>query len=55
MGHEVEIKTDRKFMQDTVIPFLQKLMVADWDNFEDPRLAAEELYGMILMHLNPPD
>ena len=30
-------------------------MVADWDNYEDPRIAADELYARILMYLNPPD
>jgi len=55
MGHEVEILTERKFIQEYIIPRLQEMMVADWDNFEDPRLAAEELYASTLMYLNPPD
>jgi len=55
MGLEVNVKTDREYIQLEIIPRLQEMMVADWDNVEDPRLAAEELYGMILMHLNPPD
>ena len=55
MGHEVEIITDRQFIQETIIPRLQEMMVADWDNFEDPRLAAVELYASTLMYLNPPE
>lgn len=53
MGHEVI--TDRQFIQQTIIPRLQEMMVADWDNFEDPRLAAEELYASTLYYLNPPE
>ena len=52
MGHEL---TDRHYMQQIIIPWLQNMMVADWDNFEDPRLAAEELYASTLMYLNPPE
>ena len=55
MGHEVEVLTERKFIQEHIIPRLMEMMVADWDNFEDPRLAAEELYTTILMYLNPPE
>lgn len=55
MGHEVDIITERQFIQQTIIPRLQEMMVADWDNFEDPRLAAEELYASTLMYLNPPE
>jgi len=51
----LEVKTDREYIQQEIVPYLQQMMVADWDNVEDPRLAAEELYGMIIMHLNPPD
>ena len=54
MGHEVEVLTERKFIQEHIIPRLMEMMVADWDNFEDPRLAAEELYASTLMYLNPP-
>jgi hypothetical protein len=53
MGHEVI--TDRQFIQQTIIPRLREMMVADWDNFEDPRLAAEELYASTLYYLNPPE
>jgi len=53
MGHEVI--TERQFIQETIIPRLQEMMVADWDNFEDPRLAAVELYASTLMYLNPPE
>ena len=55
MGLEVNVKTDREYIQMEIIPRLQEMMVADWDNFEDPRLAAEELYTTILMYLNPPE
>ena len=55
MGHEVEVLTERKFIQETIIPRLMEMMVAHWDNFEDPRLAAEELYASTLMYLNPPE
>jgi len=55
MGLEVNVKTDREYIQQEIIPRLQEMMVADWDNFEDPRLAAEELYTTILMYLNPPE
>jgi len=55
MGLEVNVKTDREYIQLEIIPRLQEMMVADWDNFEDPRLAAEELYTTILMYLNPPE
>ena len=51
----LEVITDRQFIQQTIIPRLQEMMVADWDNFEDPRLAAEELYASTLMYLNPPE
>ena len=51
----LEVMTERQFIQDTIIPRLQEMMVADWDNFEDPRLAAEELYASTLMYLNPPE
>ena len=54
MGLEVNVKTDREYIQLEIIPRLQEMMVADWDNFEDPRLAAEELYTNVLMYLNPP-
>ena len=49
----LEVMTERQFIQDTIIPRLQEMMVADWDNFEDPRLAAEELYASVLYYLNP--
>lgn len=55
MEYEVNTITDRQFIQETIIPRLQEMMVADWDNFEDPRLAAEELYASTLMYLNPPE
>lgn len=56
MGSEVTLyETDRQFIQDGIIPSLQAMMVADWDNFEDPRLAAEALYTGILEYLNPPE
>jgi len=55
MGLEINVKTDREYIQMEIIPRLQEMMVADWDNFEDPRLAAEELYTTILMYLNPPE
>lgn len=51
----LEVMTERQFIQQTIIPRLQEMMVADWDNFEDPRLAAEELYASTLMYLNPPE
>jgi hypothetical protein len=51
----LEVMTDRQFIQETIIPRLQEMMVADWDNFEDPRLAAVELYASTLMYLNPPE
>lgn len=50
----LEVTTDREYIQQEIIPRLQEMMVADWDNFEDPRLAAEELYTNVLMYLNPP-
>ena len=53
MGHEVT--TDREYIQTEIIPRLQEMMVADWDNFEDPRLATEELYTKVLEYLNPPE
>ena len=52
MAHEL---TDRHYMQQIIIPWLQNMMVADWDNFEDPRLSAEEMYTQLLDHLNPPE
>ena len=55
MEYEVNTITDRQFIQETIIPRLQEMMVADWDNFEDPRLAAEELYASTLKYLNPPE
>ena len=55
MGLEINVKTDREYIQMEIIPRLQEMMVADWDNFEDPRLAAEELYTNVLMYLNPPE
>ena len=51
----LEVITERQFIQETIIPRLQEMMVADWDNFEDPRLAAVELYASTLMYLNPPE
>ena len=55
MGLEANVKTDREYIQLEIIPRLQEMMVADWDNFEDPRLAAEELYTNVLEYLNPPE
>ena len=52
MGYEM---TDREYIQYDIIPYLQDMMVADWDNFEDPRIAAEELYTRIMVYLNPPE
>ena len=51
----LEVTTDREYIQTEIIPRLQEMMVADWDNFEDPRLAAVELYASTLMYLNPPE
>jgi hypothetical protein len=52
MGYEM---TDREYIQYDIIPYLQDMMVADWDNFEDPRIAAEELYTRIMVYLNSPE
>lgn len=51
----LEVTTDRVYIQTEIIPRLQEMIVADWDNFEDPRLAAEELYTNVLEYLNPPE
>ena len=51
----LEVKTDREYIQNTIIPYLQQMMVADWDNFEDPRLSAEDMYTKVLEYLNPPN
>ena len=51
----LKVTTDREYIQTEIIPRLQEMMVADWDNFEDPRLAAEELYTNVLEYLNPPE
>lgn len=51
----LEVTTDRVYIQTKIIPRLQDMIVADWDNFEDPRLAAEELYTDVLEYLNPPE
>lgn len=52
---KLEGMTDRAYIQTEIIPRLQDMIVADWDNFEDPRLAAEELYTKVLEYLNPPE
>ena len=51
----LEVMTDRVYIQTEIIPRLQDMIVADWDNFEDPRLAAKELYTNVLEYLNPPE
>jgi len=51
----LEVTNDREYIQMEIIPRLQEMMVADWDNFEDPRLAAEDLYTNVLEYLNPPE
>jgi len=51
----LEVNNDREYIQNTIIPYLQQMMVADWDNFEDPRLSAEDMYTKVLEYLNPPE
>lgn len=55
MGLEVNVKTDREYIEQEIIPRLHEMMVADWDNLEDPQFATEELYTDVLEYLNPPE